>query len=118
MIAAPAEGVHLVIGGGAALRRAGQREEACAVIVVGREAAMLAPDVDGTVVGEGGLPSHPPADLLDDPPVGHRLAGRSEEHTSELQSLMRISYAVFCLKKKKGLQCTEYNDIRVKSHIV
>src|SRR3546814_9936423 len=29
--------------------------------------------------------------------------GRSEEHTSELQSLMRISYAVFCLKKKKLL---------------
>src|SRR3546814_6996688 len=29
--------------------------------------------------------------------------GRSEEHTSELQSLMRISYAVFCLKKKKTL---------------
>src|SRR3546814_8876509 len=33
----------------------------------------------------------------------HRASGeaRSEEHTSELQSLMRISYAVFCLKKKK-----------------
>src|SRR3546814_7020175 len=30
------------------------------------------------------------------------LSGRSEEHTSELQSLMRISYAVFCLKKKKN----------------
>src|SRR3546814_9464189 len=30
-----------------------------------------------------------------------RLLSRSEEHTSELQSLMRISYAVFCLKKKK-----------------
>src|SRR3546814_7941190 len=30
-----------------------------------------------------------------------RLGQRSEEHTSELQSLMRISYAVFCLKKKK-----------------
>src|SRR3546814_3544691 len=30
------------------------------------------------------------------------LCGRSEEHTSELQSLMRISYAVFCLKKKKN----------------
>src|SRR3546814_2545270 len=30
-----------------------------------------------------------------------RHHGRSEEHTSELQSLMRISYAVFCLKKKK-----------------
>src|SRR3546814_9182048 len=31
-----------------------------------------------------------------------REAERSEEHTSELQSLMRISYAVFCLKKKKN----------------
>src|SRR3546814_8603077 len=31
---------------------------------------------------------------------GRDVAGRSEEHTSELQSLMRISYAVFCLKKK------------------
>src|SRR3546814_7434749 len=35
---------------------------------------------------------------------------RSEEHTSELQSLMRISYAVFCLKKKKTNQ-TANNDI-------
>src|SRR3546814_10603301 len=34
---------------------------------------------------------------------------RSEEHTSELQSLMRISYAVFCLKKKKQLQNTNQN---------
>src|SRR3546814_2763659 len=32
---------------------------------------------------------------------GGKVAMRSEEHTSELQSLMRISYAVFCLKKKK-----------------
>src|SRR3546814_6358271 len=32
---------------------------------------------------------------------GGNSASRSEEHTSELQSLMRISYAVFCLKKKK-----------------
>src|SRR3546814_9311988 len=32
--------------------------------------------------------------------VLHGLRGRSEEHTSELQSLMSISYAVFCLKKK------------------
>src|SRR3546814_3110537 len=32
---------------------------------------------------------------------GAAVQGRSEEHTSELQSLMRISYAVFCLKKKK-----------------
>src|SRR3546814_6598076 len=34
--------------------------------------------------------------------AGWPLFGRSEEHTSELQSLMRISYAVFCLKKKKN----------------
>src|SRR3546814_5562684 len=34
--------------------------------------------------------------------IAHKLA-RSEEHTSELQSLMRISYAVFCLKKKKQI---------------
>src|SRR3546814_20630229 len=33
-----------------------------------------------------------------------RSGERSEEHTSELQSLMRISYAVFCLKKKKSTQ--------------
>src|SRR3546814_4199635 len=34
---------------------------------------------------------------------------RSEEHTSELQSLMRISYAVFCLKKKKNMYRTHTN---------
>src|SRR3546814_7125275 len=39
--------------------------------------------------------------------IGVALAAlRSEEHTSELQSLMRISYAVFCLKKKKQNQTT------------
>src|SRR3546814_1401960 len=37
--------------------------------------------------------------------------GRSEEHTSELQSLMRISYAVFCLKKKKNKQQKQNNSI-------
>src|SRR3546814_5011603 len=35
------------------------------------------------------------------------MADRSEEHTSELQSLMRISYAVFCLKKKKHTTSTD-----------
>src|SRR3546814_10221994 len=38
------------------------------------------------------------------------LANRSEEHTSELQSLMRISYAVFCLKKKNYKQKEEDNE--------
>src|SRR3546814_7429753 len=39
-------------------------------------------------------------------------AHRSEEHTSELQSLMRISYAVFCLKKKKEQKTTEIKKYR------
>src|SRR3546814_7555386 len=38
-------------------------------------------------------------------------AHRSEEHTSELQSLMRISYAVFCLKKKKNIMHQKKNNI-------
>src|SRR3546814_1411602 len=37
---------------------------------------------------------------------------RSEEHTSELQSLMRISYAVFCLKKKKELESAPERTLR------
>src|SRR3546814_9839487 len=41
---------------------------------------------------------------------------RSEEHTSELQSLMRISYAVFCLKKKKVKNTTENTRQRRQSH--
>src|SRR3546814_4097635 len=39
---------------------------------------------------------------IGDPAIIDGLITRSEEHTSELQSLMRISYAVFCLKKKKN----------------
>src|SRR3546814_5662858 len=51
------------------------------------------------------VPPTPFVTLGLDPRVqGKRRSGRSEEHTSELQSLMRISYAVFCLKNKKQLQ--------------
>src|SRR3546814_7853734 len=39
-----------------------------------------------------------------------RSSLRSEEHTSELQSLMRISYAVFCLKKKQDKTKNQYNQ--------
>src|SRR3546814_3367900 len=50
--------------------------------------------------------AHP--DLLEMTDVGPAVRGeiiaRSEEHTSELQSLMRISYAVFCLKKKRKIK--------------
>src|SRR3546814_3135104 len=41
----------------------------------------------------------------------HADLERSEEHTSELQSLMRISYAVFCLKKKKNNKRTKHRPI-------
>src|SRR3546814_6618458 len=77
---------------------------ACAANRVAVEAAAqekvcrLAPErqVPGEVVTEA------PADEVPGLPPPVVLAGfRSEEHTSELQSLMRISYAVFCLKKKK-----------------
>src|SRR3546814_8061198 len=47
--------------------------------------------------------------VLDQVMVANLIDNRSEEHTSELQSLMRISYAVFCLKKTK-------NTIRSHTH--
>src|SRR3546814_2842805 len=49
----------------------------------------------------------------DDP--GVLILSRSEEHTSELQSLMRISYAVFCLKKKTELKTKIQTPIRSTS---
>src|SRR3546814_10868182 len=45
-----------------------------------------------------------------------KTALRSEEHTSELQSLMRISYAVFCLKKKKTTNITTPNHVRMSKN--
>src|SRR3546814_13097000 len=59
----------------------------------------------GSASEDIGIPLDPngpsPEDLVAAGDVGDGFA-RSEEHTSELQSLMRISYAVFCLKKKKN----------------
>src|SRR3546814_8878557 len=68
---------------------------------------------------QGGVPALPRAERPG-PAVrhdlGHRPAvHRSEEHTSELQSLMRISYAVFCLKKKKK-KANIFYDIRKITH--
>src|SRR3546814_5455624 len=71
------------------------------------------PETDRRTEGIGRMNDHNnPPSLIDDEPeesgapaiggeTGQQLRSRSEEHTSELQSLMRISYAVFCLKKKK-----------------
>src|SRR3546814_5635422 len=69
--------------------------------------------LDGTTLyGAGDAVEHPLPDALHPDTATHRLIGerfaahafaeRSEEHTSELQSLMRISYAVFCLKKQNN----------------
>src|SRR3546814_1413663 len=71
-----------------------------------------AKSMDDLLVEMVELPNHPwfiacqaHPEFLSTPRHGHPLfIGRSEEHTSELQSLMRISYAVFCLKKKKKKQ--------------
>src|SRR3546814_3422154 len=69
------------------------------------------PVIDGPAImigiGEKGngtlkVTAHAPGGHSSMPP-----AERSEEHTSELQSLMRISYAVFCLKKKKSTKHRE-----------
>src|SRR3546814_6638563 len=56
-----------------------------------------------------------PTQLRGSPPPGRPRphdcrCSRSEEHTSELQSLMRISYAVFCVKKKKKRKLTNYKE--------
>src|SRR3546814_10005916 len=49
------------------------------------------------------------------PGAHHRPGPRSEEHTSELQSLMRISYAVFCLKKKKQIPIDSTISVKIKT---
>src|SRR3546814_4081676 len=49
--------------------------------------------------------------------VSFGTALRSEEHTSELQSLMRISYAVFCLKKKKNKTNNTYNTTQKPPYV-
>src|SRR3546814_3170721 len=85
-----------------------------------RDLSAVVADLTPTAIGPDGLyrlreidPNSLPR-VEGDPRIGAPLSGigkivaiglnyRSEEHTSELQSLMRISYAVFCLKKK---QCT------------
>src|SRR3546814_395845 len=86
--------------------------------------------------GIGALPVQPlpifsreigaePADRLADLGIALLIAAhdlpfsrtRSEEHTSELQSLMRISYAVFCLKKKKYTKHYNNNDTRERSTV-
>src|SRR3546814_4662855 len=81
-------------------------------VVLGRQAGERQPDVLVVVLDAANLDNHlrfalelialglPVVVALNMVDLAKR---RSEEHTSELQSLMRISYAVFCLKKKKTI---------------
>src|SRR3546814_6240212 len=71
-----------------------------------------------------GHPNHPGHESAESPApprprcVDHRTPPRSEEHTSELQSLMRISYAVFCLKKKKpNTPANTSNPTTTRTHL-
>src|SRR3546814_4177350 len=77
-------------GGEVRLRAAQRREQALGAAAV--PAHRRRQSVAGMVRGRLGADDH----------RHDRDAAKSEEHTSELQSLMRISYAVFCLKKKKN----------------
>src|SRR3546814_2679644 len=93
-------------------RALAQQQAVCAQVgidrveQVGREAVALqqTPEVeDGGLIGQR-LQQRQLRKLAQRRNLVQRL--RSEEHTSELQSLMRISYAVFCLKKKKNNKTT------------
>src|SRR3546814_7657584 len=96
----------VVTGGASGLGRA----TAEALAVAGVKVAIF--DINDALGEEvaksiGGLFVH--VDITDEQSVVDGFARRSEEHTSELQSLMRISYAVFCLKKKKHTHKRHYN---------
>src|SRR3546814_4373466 len=73
---------------------------------------LVARDRGGGFLADDGFDRELAADLFRERRRGvGDLGERSEEHTSELQSLMRISYAVFCLKKKKKRHRTTTNNM-------
>src|SRR3546814_4745259 len=81
----------------------------------------LAAQVDGYEAGSAGGVDHQARPFqvqqVGEPPR-HQAVERSEEHTSELQSLMRISYAVFCLKKKTKQKTNTKDTItQIHTHI-
>src|SRR3546814_2384480 len=67
-------------------------------------------------MGKGGPGRLSPATAISGTGLARSARPRSEEHTSELQSLMRISYAVFCLKKKKTNKSHKYTSL-YRAHI-
>src|SRR3546814_6250140 len=95
------------------------REQLADLIDLDHQRKLDAYSVEGSFAGAIGLPQFMPGSLAKysaDGDADGRIdvetsipdaMARSEEHTSELQSLMRISYAVFCLKKKKTQEKTD-----------
>src|SRR3546814_5447604 len=87
-----------------------------------RRASTHGPLIAGLLVLSGGAPAVATDEVISEMKVGvmsHDVSvlGRSEEHTSELQSLMRISYAVFCLKKKTNTPFSSvYTSAEEKTH--
>src|SRR3546814_2971317 len=80
-----------------------QRNHPCTVDEAGEIIEAAGVPSAKTALEQAILASMPAAEAEEkaNPPKRGRAGTRSEEHTSELQSLMRISYAVFCLKKKR-----------------
>src|SRR3546814_1016530 len=96
----------------------GQRHRVAHVEGAGRHRGALGPTAAGHCLETPGIaPGEGEEDAGGRISEGERLAdaagaaGRSEEHTSELQSLMRISYAVFCLKKKNRTTRTSDSNV-------
>src|SRR3546814_915802 len=97
------------------------------LLLVRRAEVRVGVDVPAGVVEEvpsvGVCAAHGAVHLRGKEHVVHRhdLGQRSEEHTSELQSLMRNSYAVFCLKKKNKPNCTTVTEpetnTKINTHI-
>src|SRR3546814_3246567 len=90
--------MRAIIQGGSTIASLGER-------ILGRTTLEDVVDKDGNVIAPvGTLLDEPTTQRIEDAEVQSvKIRSRSEEHTSELQSLMRISYAVFCLQKKKTM---------------
>src|SRR3546814_5917611 len=82
----------------------GARYQSVALVTIGTTAGMLLANVPAVLLGDRITRIVPMKWVRLGAAASFAILGlwRSEEHTSELQSLMRISYAVFCLKKKKN----------------
>src|SRR3546814_5153220 len=76
--------------------------------IEGRQNGVLISNGTGEAVGYALNALEDRGILFVSPGETNRMPRRSEEHTSELQSLMRISYAVFCLKKQKTDQLQQH----------